>query len=161
MSKYRNFLLITLIFPDDDVCVAYGDGGRAVVQTRLSVTWRCNSKTGKDDLVQTALEACIFCSSFPVWKMRPTVNPVVSFSAIELAGLARRRLAKYFEGANAYGRELLHHARKQVKMRSFDVLCRALMFILLTNTSGSTDSALCRKDFFVTYGNLLSGLSVV
>jgi hypothetical protein len=38
--------------------------------------------------------------------MRPTVNPVVSFSAIELAGLARRRRAKYFEGANAAnGRE--------------------------------------------------------
>jgi hypothetical protein len=35
------------------------------------------------------------------------------------------------------------------------------MFILLTNTSSSTDSALCRKDFSLTYDNLLSGLSVV
>jgi len=130
------------------------------VQARLSVTWRRNSKTGKDDRVQTALEACIFRSSFPVWKMRPTLNPVVSLSAIEL-GLARRRRAKYFEGANANGRELLQHTREQVKMRFFDVLCRALIFILLTNTSGSTDSALCRKDFFLTYDNLLSGLSVV
>jgi hypothetical protein len=120
-----------------------------------------NSRTGKDDRVQAALEACIFCSSFPVWEMRPTVNPVVSFSAIELLGLPRRQRAKYFEEANANGRELLHHTRKRVKMHSFDVLCRALMFILLTNTSSSTDSALCRKDFFLSYDNLLSELSVL
>jgi len=89
------------------------------------------------------------------------LNPVVSFSVIELAGLPRRRRAKYFEEANANGRELLHHARKRVKMHSFDVLSLALMSILLTNASSSTDSALCSKDFFLTYGNLLSGLSVL
>jgi hypothetical protein len=119
-------------------------------QTRLSVTWRRNSRKGKDDRVQTALEACIFRSSFTVWKMRLTVN-LVSFSAIELAGLTRRRQARYFEEANANGRELLHHTRKRVKMHSFDVLCLALMIILLTNTSSSRDSALCRRDFFLTY----------
>lgn len=117
--------------------------------------------TGKGDRVQTALETCIFCSSFPVWKMRPTVNPVVSCSAIELAGLLRRRRAKYFEEAIANRRELLHHTRKRIKMHSFDVLYFALMSILLTNTSSSTDSARCRKYFFLTYGNLLSGLSVL
>ena len=109
--------------------------------------------TGKGDRVQTALETCIFCSSFPVWKMRPTVNPVVSCSAIELAGLTRRRRAKYFEEANANGRELLNHVRKRVKMHSFDVLYLALMSILLTNTSSSMDSTLCRKDFLLTYEN--------
>ena len=79
MNRQRNFVLITLIFPDDDVVrVVYGDGGRAFVQIRLSVkSSRRNSRTGKDDRVQIALQARIFSSSFPVCKMRPTVNPVV------------------------------------------------------------------------------------
>lgn len=134
--------------------MAYWDGGRAVVQTRPSVTWHRKSRAGKDDRVQIALEASRFCSVF-LFGNRPTVNPDVSFSAIELGGLPRRRRAKYFEEANANGRELLHHTRKRVEMHSF-YLCCALMI-----TSSSTDSALCSKDFFLTYDILRSGLSVL
>jgi len=102
--------------------VAYGDGGRTVIQTRLSVTWRRNSRTEKDDWVQIALEACIFCSSFPVWKMRLTVNPVVSFSATELVGIPRRRRAKYFEEANVNERGTVtpyKETRENVFVRCF------------------------------------------